>query len=174
MAGGQVWGPRDERLDFTTAANALKARISEARMKAKVAEVYSIAEPQRDPPASIVSTEAILAEYGLNPWVESPDLPEGIQPRPDPVSTWQAALGRLQLEIPQEQFNTFLRPCSGLTWDEDCLVVGAATTFAVSWLELPLHLEMVREAVAKTTGAPSRVRYLAMPASRQEDHEQPA
>ena len=84
--------------------------------------------------------------------------------RPDSVSAWQAALGRLQLEIPQEQFNTFLRPCSGLRWEDDCLVVGAATTFAVSWLELPLHLEMVREAVSKTMGAQSSVRYEAMPA----------
>ena len=91
-----------------------------------------------------------------------------MQDRPDPVSAWHAALGRLQLEIPQEQFNTFLRPCSGLRWEEDCLVVSAATTFAVSWLELPLHLEMVREAVAKTTGAQSSVRYLAMPAG---DHD---
>ena len=91
-----------------------------------------------------------------------------MQDRPDPVSAWQAALGRLQLEIPQEQFNTFLRPCSGLRWENDCLVVGAATTFAVSWLELPLHLEMVREAVAKTTGAQSNVRYLAMPACAQD------
>ena len=88
-----------------------------------------------------------------------------MQDRPDPAAAWQAALGRLQLEIPQEQFNTFLRPCSGLRWEDDCLVVGAATTFAVSWLELPLHLEMVREAVAKTTGAQSSVRYLAAPAS---------
>ena len=95
-----------------------------------------------------------------------------MQNRPDPVSAWQAALGRLQLEIPQEQFNIFLRPCSGLRWEDDCLVVGAATTFAVSWLELPLHLEMVREAVAKTTGAQSSVRYLAVPASdRDSTHE---
>ena len=87
--------------------------------------------------------------------------------RPDPVSAWQAALGRLQLEIPQEQFDTFLRPCSGLRWEDECLVVGAATTFAVSWLELPLHLEMAREAVAKTVGAQSNVRYMAAPARTQ-------
>ncbi len=84
-----------------------------------------------------------------------------MQDRPDPASAWHAALGRLQLEIPQEQFNTFLRPCAGLRWDGDCLVVGAATTFAVSWLELPLHLDMAREAVAKTAGAQSSVRYQA-------------
>ena len=88
--------------------------------------------------------------------------------RPDPVSAWQAALGRLQLEMPLEQFNTFLRSCSGLRWEGDCLVVGAATTFAVSWLELPLHLEMVREAVAKTVGVQSNVRYLATPATTQD------
>lgn len=90
-----------------------------------------------------------------------------MQDRPDPASAWQAALGRLQLEIPQEQFNTFLRPCSGLRWEADCLVVGAATTFAVSWLELPLHLEMVREAVTKTVAVPSNVRYEALSADPQ-------
>ena len=88
-----------------------------------------------------------------------------MQDRPNPASAWEAALGRLQLEIPQEQFNTFLRPCCGLRWEGDCLVIGAATTFAVSWLELPLHLEMVREAVAKTAGAQSNVRYQAASAA---------
>ena len=115
-------------------------------------EVYSVMdrpspvpplEPQPEPP----------------PWDET--NPDYRADRPDPVWTWQAALGRLRLEIPQEQFNTFLRPCSGLRWEDDCLVVGAATTFAVSWLELPLHLEMVREAVAKTAGAQLSVRYKA-------------
>ena len=98
-----------------------------------------------------------------------------MQDRPDPGSAWQAALGRLQLEIPQEQFDTFLRPCAGLRWEGDCLVVGAATTFAVSWLELPLHQEMVREAVAKTVGAQSNVRYQAKPVTPLEgSHERSA
>ena len=132
-------------------------------------EVYSVTdrpspapplEPRPEPP----------------PWDET--NPDYCADRPDPVSTWQAALGRLQLEIPQEQFNTFLRPCSGLRWEDDCLVVGAATTFAVSWLELPLHLEMVREAVAKTVGVGLSVRYKAVPASHRDstharrNHEQ--
>ena len=92
------------------------------------------------------------------------------RPRPDGVSAWQAALGRLQLEIPQEQFNTFLRPCTGLGWQGNCLFIGAPTTFAVSWLELPLHLEMIREAVAKTVGAESSVRFIS-PMTRR-NHEQ--
>ncbi len=96
-----------------------------------------------------------------------------MQDRPDPVSAWQAALGRLQLEIPQEQFNTFLRPCTGLRWDSDCLVVGAATAFAVSWLELPLHLEMVREAVAKAAGVQLNVRYEAAPTTPRDTAQEP-
>lgn len=84
---------------------------------------------------------------------------------PDPVSTWQAVLGRLQLEIPHEQFKTFLRPCTGLHWESNRLVVGATTAFAVSWLELPLHVEMVEEAISKTVGTQTTVRFQATPAS---------
>ena len=96
-----------------------------------------------------------------------------MQELPDPASAWQAALGRLQLEIPQEQFNTFLRPCTGLRWDHECLVVGAATTFAVSWLELPLHVAMVREAISKVIGTKLEIRYQAVP-STSADAAQPA
>ena len=88
-----------------------------------------------------------------------------MQDLPDPVSTWQAVLGRLQLEIPHEQFKTFLRPCTGLYWENDRLVVGATTAFAVSWLELPLHIEMVEEAISKTVGTKTTVRFQATPAS---------
>ena len=84
---------------------------------------------------------------------------------PDPVSTWQAVLGRLQLEIPHEQFKTFLRPCTGLHWESNRLVVGATTAFAVSWLELPLHIEMVEEAISKTVGTQIAVRFQSTPAS---------
>ena len=89
--------------------------------------------------------------------------PSSPQNRPDPGSAWQAVLGRLQLEIPREQFDDFLRPCVGLRWDGDVLEVGATSTFAVSWLTLPLHREMVEEAVAKTVGATSRIVYRAVP-----------
>ncbi len=74
---------------------------------------------------------------------------------PDPASLWQAVLGRLQLEMPKEHFNTFLRPCVGQSWDGDCLVVAAASSFAVSWLELPLHLTMAQEALAGALGPDS-------------------
>ena len=92
----------------------------------------------------------------------------------DPASLWQAVLGRLQLEMPKEHFNTFLRPCVGQSWDGDCLVVAAASSFAVSWLELPLHLSMAQEALAGALGPDSlpkgaAIRYEAMPTVARSD-----
>ena len=89
----------------------------------------------------------------------------------DPASVWQAVLGRLQMEMPREHFNTFLRPCVGHSWyDGDLvsgagpsLVVAASSSFAVSWLELPLHLAMAREALTKTLGREAGIQYRAMP-----------
>ena len=98
----------------------------------------------------------------------------------DPASVWQAVLGRLQLEMPKEHFNTFLRPCVGQSWDPPtgdspasgtgpALVVAAASSFAVSWLELPLHLTMAQEALAGVLGREAAIRYEATPALAQSD-----
>lgn len=83
--------------------------------------------------------------------------------KPEPASTWHAVLGRLQLEIPHEQFRQFLVPAAGHSWEGDALVVAAPHSFAVSWLTLPLHLEMAEEALAKTVGETARILYRAMP-----------
>ena len=95
----------------------------------------------------------------------------------DPASVWQAVLGRLQLEMPKEHFNTFLRPCVGQGWDGEgsasgtgpALVVAAASSFAVSWLELPLHMAMAQEALTQTLGKAAAIRYEARPALSQTD-----
>ena len=81
----------------------------------------------------------------------------------DAASLWQAVLGRLQVEMPREQFQTFLRPCVGQGWEDGCLVVAAASAFAVSWLELPLHRAMAEEALGKALGRAASIRYRALP-----------
>ena len=83
---------------------------------------------------------------------------------PDPASVWQAVLGRLQGQIPREHFNTFLRPTQGQSWSDDDLVVVATSSFAVSWLNLPLHFSMATEALAKTLGREVKIIYRSMPA----------
>ena len=163
----------------------LTALYYDVAAAAKAAAATSVSDPAVYSVTDIPSEPRAIPERRSFSWSDhypdlvfddlSDDRPEGTgMPRPDPVSAWQAALGRLQLEIPQEQFNTFLRPCAGLGWKGDCLWIGAATTFAVSWLELPLHLEMVREAVSKTVGAESSVHFEAMPQSRRERNHEPS
>ena len=83
----------------------------------------------------------------------------------DPSSVWQVVLGRLQLEVPKEHFNTFLQPCVGHGWQDGDLVVAVPSSFAVSWLELPLHLAMAREALTQALGREAAVRYLTMPSA---------
>ena len=82
---------------------------------------------------------------------------------PDPISAWRAVLGRLQLEMPPAQFNTYLQPCVGHAWEDGCLVVAAGSAFAVSWLELPIHRDMAHEALAKTLGHSASIEYRALP-----------
>ena len=71
---------------------------------------------------------------------------------PNPASAWRAVLGCLQLEMPQEHFNSFLKPCVGYAWEDGNLVVAAASAFVVEWLELALHRGMAQEALARTLG----------------------
>ena len=87
--------------------------------------------------------------------------------RPNPASAWRAVLGRLQLEMPREHFNTFLQPCVGHAWEGDDLVVAAANSFVVSWLELPLHLAMAQEALTRTLGREAGIQYRPLPAVAQ-------
>ena len=81
----------------------------------------------------------------------------------DARSVWQAVLVRLQLEMPREHYNTFLCPCLGWQWEGGDLVVAAASSFAVTWLTLPLHLAMAEEALTMTLGRNARIVYRAMP-----------
>ena len=85
----------------------------------------------------------------------------------NPASMWRAVLGRLQLEMPREHFNTFLQPCVGHAWEDGNLVVAAASPFIVSWLVLPLHQSMADEALSASVDRPAVVVYKAMPSVAQ-------
>ena len=80
-----------------------------------------------------------------------------------PASAWQEALSILEMEIPPQHFRTFLSPTLGHQWSGDELVVAASSSFAVSWLTLPLHLAMAEEALARTVGRTVRILYQPMP-----------
>ena len=63
--------------------------------------------------------------------------------------SWDA----LQLEMPREHFNEFLKPCVGYAWEDGNLVVAAASAFVVEWLEYAVAPGDGRgEALARTLG----------------------
>lgn len=57
---------------------------------------------------------------------------------------WRAVLGDLQLQLPRPTFETWLKPTQGVFLDDECLVVEAATPFAVEWLERRMHQALQR------------------------------
>ena len=82
----------------------------------------------------------------------SPESAWPSESAPDPAGVWRSVLGRLELNMPRDYFNTFLQPCVGYAWEDGDLVVAAASAFVVSWLDLPLHRAMAEEALADTLG----------------------
>ena len=81
----------------------------------------------------------------------------------DPVSLWHATLGRLQLQVKRDHFDTFLRTCVGHDWEGGCLVVAAPSSSSVSWLTIPEHLAVAEKAPARTMGRNARIIYRSMP-----------
>jgi len=64
---------------------------------------------------------------------------------------WEAALGRLQLQVPRPSFDTWLRNTAGTSMDEQRLSVSVPSTFAAEWLERRLQglIDAAASAVAQ-------------------------
>ena len=60
---------------------------------------------------------------------------------------WEAALGRLQVQLTRPTFDTWLRDTRGLSLDGGTLRVGVPTTFAAEWLEQRMY-QLVEAAAA--------------------------
>ncbi|MEK9658891.1 MAG: chromosomal replication initiator protein DnaA [Chloroflexota bacterium] len=79
---------------------------------------------------------------------------------PSASRIWEAALGRLQIQVNRPSYDTWLRESVGLALEEGVLVVGVPTTFAAEWLERRLRgvIEEALGAVAPAgTGITFRV-----------------
>ena len=72
--------------------------------------------------------------------------------------TWEAALGRLQLQVTRPSYDTWLRDSIGLSIDAEALVVGVPTTFAAEWLGGRMR-GLIETAVASVARAPLGVRF---------------
>lgn len=64
---------------------------------------------------------------------------------------WQAALGRLQIELPRANYDTWLRDTTGLSVNDTSFVVAVPSIFAAEWLEQRLA-GLAETAVASILG----------------------
>jgi chromosomal replication initiator protein len=57
---------------------------------------------------------------------------------------WNAALGELELQMTKATFNTWVRPATVVSWQEDNFVLGAPNGYIKDWLENRLHTPIQR------------------------------
>jgi chromosomal replication initiator protein len=61
-----------------------------------------------------------------------------------PASIWQTAYGELQLQIPRETFNTWLRNARLIAHEDGTFVIGVQNIYAREWLDQRLKKVIVR------------------------------
>ena len=82
-----------------------------------------------------------------------------VQDLSQPEAIWQAVLELLRLEMPSDQFGSFLNLSVGQSWTGHSFTVLVPTPFSISWLELPLHYLMATEALEQVTGQKAAIDY---------------
>ena len=69
---------------------------------------------------------------------------------------WEAALGRLQVQVPRPTYDTWLRGTEGQSLAENILIVSAPSPFVAEWLQRRMH-GLMRDAVTAVTGRHTNV-----------------
>ena len=92
-------------------------------------------------------------------------------------SVWDAALGRISMEIPREHFRTFFTPTVGVNLSPTEITVATQSDYDSIWLNMPLHYEIAKEAVKVVAGREMGIFYMVnhetakTPESRSTPHE---
>ncbi len=71
---------------------------------------------------------------------------------------WRATLGELQLQLPRNTFDTWLKPTEGISYRNSQFVVEVPTPFAVAWLERRMY-QSIQKTVEKVTGGPAEIQF---------------
>ena len=77
---------------------------------------------------------------------------------PSPRTTWEAVLGRLELQVSKPSFATWLRDTTGVSFDDGRMVVETSSPFAARWLEQRMS-SLVEATLSQIAGRPSTVRF---------------
>ena len=74
-------------------------------------------------------------------------------------SIWNAALGELELQMTRATFNTWVKPTTVISWQEDNFVLGAPNGYIKDWLENRLHTPIQRT-LTGIVGQPVNVQFV--------------
>lgn len=89
-----------------------------------------------------------------------------LRPKPKPPAPgevyWQTAYGDLQLQLPRETFNTWLRNARLLSCEDEVFTIGVDNPYAVEWLKHRLH-KVVLNTLKRIAGKEVSVNYVLLP-----------
>ena len=97
----------------------------------------------------------VLGKEDTGPEVSGPE-PAGKELSAREV--WRAVLGELQLQLPRNTFDTWLRPTEGISYQNSQFVVEVPTPFTVAWLERRMY-QSIQKTVEKVTGGPADIQF---------------
>ena len=81
--------------------------------------------------------------------------------------TWQATLGKLEVELPRNTFDTWLKESAGIGFQGMDLLVEVPSSFIIEWLEQRLYQTILR-ALRQSSGQPFDVRFQIAPQVQQQ------
>lgn len=76
-----------------------------------------------------------------------------------PASIWQTAYGQLELQLPRETFNTWLRGARLMAHEDGTFVVGVSNIYAREWLEQRLQ-RVIAHTLGQIAGRTVEVRFV--------------
>jgi chromosomal replication initiator protein len=88
----------------------------------------------------------------------------------DAQTIWNAALGELELQMTRATFNTWLKPTSVVSWQQDDFVLGAPNGYIKDWLENRLHTPIERT-LTGIVGQPVNVQFVVWAEEQDIDRE---
>jgi hypothetical protein len=88
-----------------------------------------------------------------------------LRPKPKPTSGeiyWQTAYGDLQLQLPRETFNTWLRNARLLSCEDEVFTIGVDNQYAIEWLKHRLH-KVILNTLKRIVDKEVSVNYVLLP-----------
>jgi chromosomal replication initiator protein len=78
-----------------------------------------------------------------------------------PRQIWEAALGSLELQVSRPSYATWLKDTTGLSFDDNRMVVGVPSPFVAQWLERRMS-SLIETTLSQVAGRPTTVRFQVM------------